>query len=68
MFGSLRDTLPCRLSICDLEFEIRNMETELDYHREKSRIIEETLHEQQNVLLDIKKEHEHENCIGGNLQ
>lgn len=55
MIGKLRRTLPKRLDIANLEHEIRRMEADLDYHREKVRIFEETLHEQQYILSKLQK-------------
>ena len=59
MYGQLRKTLPRRLDIVNLEHEINRMEADLDYHREKVRIFEETLHEQQYILSKLQKRYNH---------
>ena len=57
--GQLRKTLPKRLDIVCLEHEIHRMEADLDYHREKTRIFEETLMEQQYILSKLQKRYNH---------
>ena len=57
--GQLRKTLPRRLDITSLEHEIHRMEADLDYHREKARIFEETLMEQQYILSKLQKRYNH---------
>ena len=59
MYGQLRKTLPKRLDIANLEHEIHKMEAELDYHRGKVRIFEETLLEQQYLLSRLQKRYNH---------
>ena len=66
MLDKFRESLPRRLSITDMEYEIRSMEVELVYHREKVRIFEETLQEQQKLLSELQQQ-EHEKYIGGDL-
>ena len=63
-----RQTLPKRLSITDLEYEIRRMESELEYHRKKARIFEETLKEQQQQLSRLQRRQRPERYIGEDLQ
>ncbi len=55
MYGQLRKTLPRRLDIVNLEHEIQRMEADLNLHREKVRIFEETLQEQQYILSRLQK-------------
>ncbi len=55
MYGQLRKTLPKRLDIVNLEYEIQRMEADLNFHREKVRIFEETLQEQQYILSRLQK-------------
>ncbi len=57
--GQLRKTLPKRLDIVSLEHEIHRMEADLDYHRKKTRIFEETLMEQQYILSKLQKRYNH---------
>lgn len=39
-----------KFRLSDVEFEIRRLEVELDFHREKSKLIEEAIHEKQRRL------------------
>ena len=39
-----------RFKISEIEFTIRRMELELDYHREQGKILEETIQEKQRLL------------------
>ncbi len=55
MYGQLRKTLPRRLDIVNLEHEIQRMEADLHSYREKVRIFEETLQEQQYILSRLQK-------------
>lgn len=55
MYGQLRKTLPRRLDIVNLEHEIQRMEADLNSYREKVRIFEETLREQQYILSRLQK-------------
>ena len=57
--GQLRKTLPKRLDIVSLEHEIHRMEADLDYHREKARIFEQTLMAQQYLLSKLQKRYHH---------
>lgn len=63
LLESLHKTLQKRLAIADLEHEIQRMEAELSYHREKTRIFEKVLQEQQHILSQLKKV-KNKNCIG----
>lgn len=55
MIGQLRRALSDRIRIADLEYEIQRMEADLNFHREKTRIFEETLQEQQHFLVNLQK-------------
>ena len=55
MNGQLRKAFPERIRIADLEYEIQRMEADLNFHREKTRVFEETLQEQQCVLAQMRK-------------
>lgn len=55
MIGQLRRTLSERIRIVDLEYEIQRMEADLNFHREKTKVFEETLQEQQCVLAQLRK-------------
>ena len=46
-----------RFEIAETEYEIRRMEVELDYHREKSRIFEEAIREKQRQLDRFEPRH-----------
>ncbi|MCV0430717.1 hypothetical protein [Nitrosopumilus sp.] len=59
MHDQLRKTLPKRLDIANLEHEINRMEADLDYHRNKAKIFEETLLEQQYILSKLQKKYYH---------
>lgn len=54
----MRASLPRRLRLTDLEHEIRRMEADLEYHKTKSRIFEETLQEQQFHLKKFRESFE----------
>jgi len=45
-----------RLSLVDLEYDIRSMETELDFHQQKIRLFEPLIREQQQMLSQIRKQ------------
>lgn len=64
MVGQVRKALNERLTLTDLEYDIRRMEADLDYHRKKTKIFEETLLEQQQVLSRLRGK-ENEKCVGG---
>ena len=49
-----------RLAMIDLERNIRHMETDLEYHRKNTRIFEETLEEQQQLLARMQKKNRRE--------
>lgn len=49
----LRQSLPKRLELSELEYEIKRMEVDMEYHRQKSRIFEETILEQQKLLAKL---------------
>ena len=51
----LRESLPKRLQVSELEYEIQRMEVDMQYHRTKSRIFEETLREQQYHLKKLQE-------------
>jgi hypothetical protein len=55
MVGQIRRVLNERLSVTDLEWEIRRMEADLEYHKRKAKIFEETLYEQQQILAKHQK-------------
>lgn len=59
MYGQLRKILPRRIDIVNLEHEIQRMEADLNLHREKVRIFEETLQEQQYILSRMQKKDSH---------
>jgi len=64
LVGQVRKALNERLTLTDLEYDIRRMEADLDYHRKKTKIFEETLLEQQQVLSRLRGK-ENEKCVGG---
>jgi len=51
----LRESLPKRLQLAELEYEIHRMEVDMQYHKTKSRIFEETLREQQHHLKQLQE-------------
>ena len=51
----LRESLPKRFQVTELEYEIQRMEVDIKYHKTKSRIFEETLLEQQHHLKQLQK-------------
>lgn len=62
--NELRKQISQRLAITELEREIRQMEVDLDYHRKMTRILEETLQEQQHLLARMQKKN-HREFAGG---
>ena len=54
MLGQIHKSLRKRLAIVDIEHEIQQMEAELSYYKEKTRIFEKVLREQQHVLSQLK--------------
>lgn len=67
MLGHLRKSLSKRLTIVDLEYGIQRMEAELSYHKQKTRIFEEVLREQQHILSRIQRV-DKKNCMRDDLQ
>ncbi|MHB8546673.1 MAG: hypothetical protein ACYDAJ_07900 [Nitrosotalea sp.] len=59
----LRESLPKRLQVSELEYEIQRMEVDMQYHRTKSRIFEETLQEQQHHLKQLQESIEKEDSL-----
>lgn len=55
MMDTLRKQLSERLAVTDLERDIIHMEADLNYHRKKTRILEETLQEQQHLLARLQR-------------
>jgi hypothetical protein len=55
MVGQIRKTLQERLSITEIEYDIRRMEADLEYHKRKTKIFEEALYEQQQILTKLQK-------------
>jgi len=62
--NELRKQISQRLAITELEREIRQMEVDLDYHRKMTRILEETLQEQQHLLARMQKKKSSRICRG----
>ena len=55
----IRNSLPDRLDVADLEYDIKRMNTELEYHKSKTIIFEQTIKAQQgelDKLLEVKKD------------
>ena len=55
----IRNSLPDRLDVADLEYDIKRMNAELEYHKSKSIIFEQTINAQQgelDKLREVKKD------------
>lgn len=59
----LRESLPKRLQVTELEYDIQRMEVDMQYHKTKSRIFEETLREQQHHLKQLQESIEEEDSL-----
>jgi len=51
--GSLRKALPDRLDVAEIEYDIQRMSAELEYHKSKAKIFEETIKDQQEDLDNL---------------
>ena len=52
----IRKSLPDRLDVAETEYDIKRMSAELEYHKSKAKIFEETIKAQQDEL-DIFLDH-----------
>ena len=48
-----RNSLPDRLDVADLKYDIKRLSAEMDYHKSKVKIFEETIKAQQEDLDNI---------------
>ena len=48
-----RNSLPDRLDVADLRYDIKRLSAEMDYHKSKVKIFEETIKAQQEDLDNI---------------
>ncbi len=46
----IRRSLPDRLDVAEIEYDIKRMSAELEYHKSKAKIFEETIKAQQDEL------------------
>jgi len=56
----IRDSLPDKLDVADLEYDIKRLTAELEYHKSKTKIFEQTINAQQgelDKLREVKKVH-----------
>ena len=49
----VREKLPDRLDVADLRYDIKRLSAEMDYHKSKVKIFEETIKAQQEDLDNI---------------
>ena len=57
---SFINSLPDRLEVADLEFDINRLSAELDYHKSKTKLFEQTIKvqkEELNKLRNIQQPH-----------
>ncbi len=65
MSKNVRDPFRQRFSISELDFEIRMMEVELDYHHEQSKIFEDAIREKQRQLERLQPSLRPSNILEG---
>ncbi len=51
--NDMRDSLSGKLNVIDLEFDIKRLIAELNYHKSKSKAFDETIKSQQDKLDDL---------------
>ena len=50
---TIRKSLVARLDVTDIEYEIKRMSVELNYHKSKAKIFEQSIHKRQEELEEI---------------
>jgi hypothetical protein len=50
---TIRKSLVARLDVTDIEYEIKRMSVELNYHKSKARIFEQSIRKRQEELDEI---------------
>ena len=51
---SFRESLPERLDVADLEYDIKRLSAELDYHKSKTDLFEQTIKAQKEELNKLR--------------
>jgi len=58
-YNAVRNSLPDRLDVADLEYDIKRLTEEMNYHMSKTAIFEQTVKAQQTDLDEKLGTHQH---------